>query len=135
MAHRKNGKKEAVSAPLQLVYALGSGIIGGIIILCISFCLAALSVKRSSSEGERVFILALVSAAFSAFATGFISAKMMKRKGILYGFVSSFLLAILLIFISLLLTDFNFSYHAIVILLTMMFSGIVGGILAVNIIK
>lgn len=135
MKHTKTGKKEAVSAPLKLTYALGSGLVGGIITLCISSCLAALSVKRSSLEGEKVFILALVCAVFSAFITGFITAKMMKHKGILYGFISSLLLAVLLILISLLLTDFKFSYHAIVILLTMILSGTAGGILAVNILK
>lgn len=135
MAHRKNGKKEAASPSLQFIYALGSGLMGGIIMLCISFCLAALSVKRSALEGGKVFILALACVAFSAFATGYISAKMMKHKGILYGFISSLLLAVLPIFISLLLTDFKFSYHSIVIILTMVLSGTAGGILAVNILK
>lgn len=132
MAHAKQAKNEPVSMTLKLLKALGYGVAAGIIMLCISLSLAAVSVQRSSSEGSRVFILAVVCAAVSALITGFTTAKIMRCKGILYGALSSFILAVLLIFISLICSDFKFTYHSIVIILTMMLSGAAGGIAAVN---
>lgn len=133
--HSKQTKKEPISASVQLIRALGFGIGSGIVMLFITLSLAAVSVQHSSLEGRRVFIFAIVCAAVSSLTAGFTSAKIMRCKGILHGALSSLILAFLLIFISLLCSDFKFTYRSIVILLTMILAGATGGITAVNFIR
>lgn len=129
---RNKAKKEPVSAPMQLVRALGFSAGAGIVMLCISLSLAAVSVQRSSLEGNKVFIFAIVCASVSSLAAGFTAARIMRCKGILYGILSSFILAFFVIFISFLCSDFKITYRSIVILLTMILTGAAGGIAAVN---
>lgn len=136
MKKRKRANKtEPDSVAKQFLRAIIFGVSAGTIMLCISLSLAAVSVQRSSSEGTKVFILAVICAVCSALVTGFVTSKIMCKKGVLYGFTSSLILAFILLAISLIVSDCKITYHSIAILLTMMLGGATGGVLAVNILN
>lgn len=133
--HTNKTKKEPISAPVKLARSVGTGVAAGIITLCVSMCLASVSIQRSSLDGSKVFVFAVICADVSSLVTGFIAAEIMRCKGILHGTMSSFLLACILILFSFLCSDFKFTYHSVVILLTMILTGAAGGIAAVNFVR
>lgn len=132
MKAKKSSSKNSSSFFSKLINALFWGVAVGAVILCICLSISSASVLRTSAEGVRVFLFAVISALVSAFAAGFITSKKIHKKGILFGALSAFVLASLLILISFIVSDFKITYHCAVILLTMCFGGSAGGIAAVN---
>lgn len=131
MRHDKSSTKEtdftiALKAILFGV-AVGAAICAGFL-----FLFAFLFVAVKSIPQFMIQVIAIICAAIGAFVSGYISIRIYRSKGLIYGAFAGFLLFVLLTLIAFIISRDKFTYITLIRLLTMVFSGAVGGILGVN---
>lgn len=131
MRHDKSNTKEtdftiALKAILFGV-AVGAAICAGFL-----FLFAFLFVAVKSIPQFMIQVIAIICAAIGAFVSGYISIRIYRSKGLIYGAFAGFLLFVLLTLIAFIISRDKFTYITLIRLLTMVFSGAVGGILGVN---
>lgn len=107
--------------------AVGAAICAGFL-----FLFAFLFVAVKSIPQFMIQAIAMICAAVGAFTSGYISIRIYRSKGLLYGALAGFLLFVLLTLVAFIISRDKFTYITLTRLLTMVFSGAVGGFLGVN---
>ncbi len=121
-----NNFVEAMKAVL-----LGS-VVGSVVCAVFLVLFAFLFVAVKSVPQSIVQIVAIICASLGAFVAGYISIRIYKSKGLIYGAASGLLLFIILTIIAFIVSRDKFTYITAIRLLVMLFSGALGGVLGVN---
>ena len=119
-----------VSAALKAVLfraAVGATICAGFL-----FLFAFLFVVVKSIPQYMIQTIAIFCASVGAFVSGYISVKIYRSKGLIYGALAGILLFFMLTVVAFIISRDKFTYITLVRFFSMIFSGALGGVLAVN---
>jgi len=109
------------------------GVLVGALFLCLlmlSFSLLIVLTKHLPSEYALIILKAFI--IISGVVCGYISAFILKRKGLLVGSFSSFVFGILLFIYKCVNTSFDFEVKLLVDFIIIILCGAIGGVLGVN---
>lgn len=131
MKYDKTSNKDTeISTALKSILfgaAVGATICAGFL-----FLFAFLFVAVKSIPQYFIQAIAIFCAAVGAFVSGYISVKIYRSKGLIYGALAGVLLFFMLTVISFIVSRDKFTYITLIRFLAMIFSGAFGGVLAVN---
>lgn len=118
---------------VKLLRAVLIGVLVGVLLCTVFLAVTSFSfVKMGKIPIEAVGILTQVFAAFSAFASGFISVRIIKEHGMVVGLFSGFILFLITLIAGLFFTEQSVSFATLTKAFLMCISGSIGGIVAVN---
>jgi putative membrane protein (TIGR04086 family) len=125
-----NGKDSNLSVALKSVLfgtAVGATICTGFL-----FLFAFMLVTVKSVPQFLIQYIAIFCAAIGAFVSGYMAIRIYRSKGLIYGALAGFMLFIIITLLAFIISRDKFTYLTLVRLLAMVFSGALGGFLAVN---
>ena len=131
MKYDKTSNKDTeISTALKSI--LFGATVGATICAGFLFLFAFLFVAVKSIPQYFIQAIAIFCAAVGAFVSGYISVKIYRSKGLIYGALAGVLLFFMLTVISFIVSRDKFTYITLIRFLAMIFSGAFGGVLAVN---
>jgi len=107
--------------------AVGAAICAGFLFLFAFLFVAVKSIPQFMIQSVAIFCSAI-----GAFVSGYVSIRIYRSKGLVYGAFAGFLLFAIITLIAFIISRDKFTYITLMRLLIMVFSGAVGGVLSVN---
>lgn len=129
---RYKGRKKQVEERSQ-IYNLIGGVAIGYAITCIIFILYALLLTYTSVTERNLQIIVILTTIISVVIAGFDASRGAKEKGWLWGLAAGALYAVILVFISAIVTkNPSFGLGSFMIIIIALCGGTVGGMLGIN---
>lgn len=129
----KRKRSQSLNSGVLSMAPIIVGVVSGIF-LCTALLLglAFIFLKSSRPPGSLVEPIMLMSAGVGAFGGGYFAARMSKEKGLIYGFLSSFVMFVFIFIAGLISVRKPLSLLTLMRLFIMLFSGGLGGIIGTN---
>ncbi|QEY34075.1 TIGR04086 family membrane protein [Caproiciproducens galactitolivorans] len=133
-AQDMKGKKHTAGNPiLEAIKAIVIGSVTGALLSAILLGLAALGFVSAGNFSHNVISPMMIAlSVLAAFAAGFLTAKVSRKRGLAYGALSGLLLFILYLIAGLVASNEPVSFTAGMRMIVMILSGAIGGLLGVN---
>lgn len=129
MAVHKKRKK----LKLGFLPAIFSGVISGLFTCVVLILLISTVFSQSQTTPNKFFYyFMLLCPIIGSFFSGYVSAYVLKEKGMILGLISSFLMFVFIFFVGLIFSGENLSIITFIRFVSMLISGAVGGIISVN---
>ncbi len=128
----KNDKSQQLTVKTMARAVIFGGLFGGIILILMLLLSAFIVLKMRTISQGIVFGASIISSCISSFFAGFISARILKERGMAVGALSSLLLFIIILITGTLFTADNVNLSTLMRLAAMILSGAFGGVLGVN---
>ena len=130
LSYDKNGETQGIGRSVKSI-VLGTAIGGVVCILCLVL-FALLFVISKRIPQTMIQPLILVACAVGAFIGGYITVRIIRTKGLLFGILSGLLLFAIVCLVSVIAIRTPFSTYALIKGIIMMLMGAIGGIIGVN---
>lgn len=125
-------KSRQLTAKAMLCAAAIGGLCGGAALIAMLLLSALFTLKMRSLSQTAVFAAAIISLCVSAFLGGFISARILKERGMAAGALSALILFILVLIAGTIFSSDSINFDTLMRFAAMLLSGAFGGILGVN---
>lgn len=131
MGYDKNGGAQSTMSKSVKSIVLGTAV-GGILCMLCLLVFAAFFVGAKVIPQAMIQPLILASCALGAFMGGFVTVRILRAQGLMFGILSGLLLFAIVCLVSVIAIREPFSTFAFVKGILMMLAGAIGGIVAVN---
>jgi len=108
------------------------GVVSGLLSIFVAMLLMAFVITKIDFSESVSLTLATIAIVVGTFFSGFVSARLFKRRGLFVGLITGLLVFMLLVVISLALTSSSISTLFLIRLVMVAFSSSLGGIVGVN---
>lgn len=129
---RINTKTESSNYKNSLKSIIWGLLAGAAVCTIFLFLFAFIFVKIKSVPFSMVNTLAIICASLGGFSAGYITVRIHKKNGLLYGAAAGFALFSIITVVGFMVSRDKFTYLTLIRLLALTLMGAVGGVLAVN---
>lgn len=131
MKYDKSANRESDLVKVVKAILFGSAV-GAIVCACLLALFAFMFVSVKSVPQAMIQWLVIICAAIGAFTAGYISIRIYRSKGLIYGAMAGLLMFVILTVVAFIISRDKFTYITVIRLIAMVLSGAFGGVLGVN---